>query len=63
MRGVFRKLIRVGDAYYVSVPKSVCAEFRLFRGSILRLQVDGSRLIFETKEEKFMGGLCETLKK
>lgn len=52
----FRQVIRISNAYYVSVPKSAMAAARLFRGSPVQVWLEGTRLQVETDPQKFVSG-------
>ena len=45
---VLRKVIRVGAAYYISLPKSFVSDLGVFRGSVAIVSREGSRIIVET---------------
>lgn len=49
---VLRQVIRVGGAYYVSVPKPMMAELGVFKGSWVMVKREGTRLVVETDPGK-----------
>lgn len=46
--GVLRRVIRVGSAYYVSMPKGHLSSMGVFAGTFVVVRREGSRLIVET---------------
>jgi hypothetical protein len=47
-----RQVIRVGGAYYVSVPKPIMSALGVFRGSWILIKQEGTRIVVETDPGK-----------
>lgn len=50
-----RQVVRISGTYYISVPKWLMVKLRVFRGSLVVLTVEGSRIVVETDIEKVKG--------
>jgi bifunctional DNA-binding transcriptional regulator/antitoxin component of YhaV-PrlF toxin-antitoxin module len=48
---VLRRVIRVGGAYYISMPKPIMSELGVFRGAFVLVKREGTRVIVETDPE------------
>jgi len=43
-----RQVIKVGATYYLSLPKSMLSIMGVFRGSLVLVWVEGTRIVVET---------------
>lgn len=50
-----RQVVRISGTYYISVPKWLMAKLRVFRGSLVILTVEGSKIVVETDIDKVKG--------
>jgi len=50
-----RQVVRISGTYYISVPKWLMVNLRVYRGSLVVLTVEGSRIVVETDIEKVKG--------
>ncbi len=46
--GIIRRVVRVGSAYYVSMPKGHMSALGMFAGSFVIVKREGTRIIVET---------------
>jgi len=49
---MLRKVIRVGGAYYISVPKPIMSDLGVFRGTWVLVKREGTRILVETDPNK-----------